>query len=364
MIIGLPKETKDRELRVGLTPEGVNALIKDGHHVVVEQNAGVGSGISDNRYEKAGAEIVSDPKILFSSSELVVKVKEFQLYECELLHPGLTSFSFLSLGASPKLAQALIKSKITAIAYETMELTDGSLPILRPMSALTGRLAVDVATHYLKSPQGGSGKLLSSVSGADTVKVVVIGAGTAGFHAAELALNMGAEVTVLSRGKQRLDLLKESLNDNPRLKIYTASTRKIEEAVELADVVIGAVRDAGGSVPILVSRSMVKSMQKGSVIVDACIDQGGCIETSRETTLSDPVYVEEGVTHYCVRNMPGAVPRTATESLVAVSLPYIQLLASKGVKEALATNSSLSLGLNVRNGQLVNPAVSKALGMD
>jgi len=364
MIIGLPKETKNGELRVGMTPEGVNALTKNGHHIIVEQNAGTGSGISDDRYEKAGAEIVTDPKILFSSSELVVKVKEFQLYECELLHPDLTSISFLSLGASPKLAQALLKSNITAIAYETMELVDGSLPILIPMSALTGRLAVDAAAHYLKSNQGGSGKLLSSISGAEPVKVLVIGAGTAGFHAAELALNMGAEVTVLSRGAQRLNSLKESLNSNPRLEVDTTSTHKIEETVKSADVVIGAIRDAGGSVPNLISRVMVRSMQKGSVIVDACIDQGGCIETSRETTLSDPIYVDEGVTHYCVRNMPGSVPRTATESLVNASLPYIKLLAEKGVEAALMSNTPLSKGLNVQKGKLMNPGVSKALGMD
>ena len=363
MIIGLPKETKDQELRVGITPDGVETLIKNGHRVLVEQNAGVGSGIPNDSYEKVGAELIQKPEALFSASELIVKVKEFQLYECELLHPGLTSFSFLSLGASPKLAEALLKSRITAIAYETVEMADGSLPILKPMSALTGRLAVDAATHYLKGPQGGSGKLLSSVSGADSVKVVILGAGTAGFHAAELALNMGAQVTVLSRGKQRLGQLQESLNNHPKLKIANSSSKQIGEVVELADVVIGAIRDAGGSVPKLVSRSMVQSMQKGSVIIDACIDQGGCIETSRETTLSDPVYVEEGVIHYCVRNMPGAVPRTATEALVNVSLPYIKLLADKGVKDALATDTSLSIGLNVDNGRLVNPSVSKALGM-
>ncbi|MDE0745508.1 MAG: alanine dehydrogenase [SAR202 cluster bacterium] len=363
MIIGLPKETKDQELRVGITPDGVDTLIKSGHRVLVEQNAGVGSGIPNDSYEKVGAELIQKPEALFSASELIVKVKEFQLYECELLRPGLTSFSFLSLGANPKLAEALLKSRVTAIAYETIEMTDGSLPILKPMSALTGRLAVDVATHYLKSPQGGTGKLLSNISGANPVKVVILGAGTAGFHSAELALNMGAEVTVLSRGKQRLGQLQESLNNHPKLKIATSSSNKIEEAVELADVVIGAIRDAGGSVPKIVTKSMVKSMQKGSVIIDACIDQGGCIETSRETTLSDPVYVEEGVTHYCVRNMPGAVPRTATEALVNVSLPYTKLLADKGVKDALATDTSLSIGLNVDNGRLMNPSVSKALGM-
>ena len=363
MRIGVPKEIKSQENRIGLTPDSVKILTSNGHEVLVENNGGFEAGFDNEQYKRSGAKIVNKAEDIFNDAELIVKVKEFQLYECEFLRPGLTSFSFLSLGVNPKLAEALLKSRVTAIAYETIEMNDGSLPILKPMSALTGRLAVDVATHYLKSPQGGTGKLLSNISGANPVKVVILGAGTAGFHSAELALNMGAEVTVLSRGKQRLDQLQESLNNHPKLKIATSSSNKIEEAVELADVVIGAIRDAGGSVPKIVTKSMVQSMQKGSVIIDACIDQGGCIETSRETTLSDPVYVEEGVTHYCVRNMPGAVPRTATEALVNVSLPYIKLLADKGVKDALATDTSLSIGLNVDNGRLVNPSVSKALGM-
>jgi alanine dehydrogenase len=293
----------------------------------------------------------------------VVKVKEFQLYECNLLNSGLTTFSFLSLGTNPKLAQALKKSKVTAIAYETIELRDGSLPILKPMSALTGRLAVDMATHYLKSPQGGSGKLLSRVSGAEPVRVVIIGAGVAGFHAAELALGMGAKVTVLSRGGERLKELQQTLNNHCRLEVVTASSTSIEESVGLADVVIGVVRDTGGLVPKLVTRSMVRSMQKGSVIIDACIDQGGCIETSRETTLTDPIYVDEGVIHYCVRNMPGAVPRTATESLVNATMPYIQLMANKGIQAALESDTSLALGLNVYDGKIVNSAISKVLNL-
>jgi alanine dehydrogenase len=362
MIIGLPKETKDQELRVGITPDGVDTLIKGGHRVLIQQNAGVGSGISDDSYSQMGAELVKTAEALFSSSDLIVKVKEFQLYECDLLRPGLTTFSFLSLGINPKLAQALMESKVTAIAYETIELNDGTLPILRPMSALTGRLAVDVATHYLKSPQGGAGKLLSRVSGADPVKVVIIGAGVAGFHAAELALNMGAKVTVLSRGAKRLEELKQGLDNHSELEVGKASKQKLATSVESADVVIGAVRDAGGSVPKLVTRSMVRSMQKGSVIVDACIDQGGCIETSRETTLSDPIHLDEGVLHYCVRNMPGAVPRTATESLVNATLPYITLMAEKGIHAALASNDALALGINVEGGKIVHSAVAKALG--
>ena len=364
MIIGLPKETKDQELRVGITPAGVNTLIKSGNRVLVQKNAGVGSGISDDSYIQVGAELVKAPETLFSSSDLIVKVKEFQIHECELLRPGLTTFSFLSLGINPKLAQALMQSEVTAIAYETIELKDGSLPILKPMSALTGRLAIDVATHYLKSPQGGSGKLLSGISGAEPVRVVIIGAGVAGFHAAELALNMGAKVTVLSRGGKRLEELKQGLNNHSELEVAKASNLKIAESVELADVVIGAIRDTGGSVPKLVSRSMVRSMQKGSVIIDACIDQGGCIETSRETTLSNPIYVDEGVIHYCIRNMPGAVPRTATESLVNATLPYIELMAEKGIQAALAFDDALTLGINVEGGKIVQSAVAKTLGFE
>ena len=362
MIIGVPKETTDKELRVGMTPEGIAVLTERGHQVLVEYHAGIGSGIPDASYTEKGGEIVMSPEVLFSSSNMIVKVKELQAFEWSLLYPGLTTFSFLSLGANPKLAEALINNKVTAIAYETMELGDGSLPILKTMSALTGRLAVDVGSHYLKSSQGGSGKLLSSISGVSTVRIVVLGAGVAGFNAAELALNMGAQVTVLSRGEHRLVELKNRLKNHSRLETGIASDDTIAEAVEIADVVIGAVRNAGGTVPKLVTRSMVRSMQNGSVVIDACIDQGGCIETSRETTLSDPIYVDEGVIHYCVRNMPGSVPRTATESLCGATMPYIQLIAENGVAAAIEGNSALSLGVNTDDGQVVNREVGKALG--
>ena len=363
MIIGVPKETTDKELRVGMTPEGTAVLVERGHQVLVEHHAGIGSGIPDTSYAKKGAEMIMSPDVLYSSSEMIVKVKEFQEFEWSLLYPGLTTFSFLSLGANPELAEALINNGVTAIAYETMELGDGSLPILKTMSALTGRLAVDVGSHYLKSSQGGSGKLLSSVSGVSTVRIVILGAGVAGFNAAELALNMGAQVTVLSRGEHRLVELKNRLENHKLLEIGISSNDAIAEAVEAADVVIGAVRDTGGAVPKLVTRTMVRSMQKGSVIIDACIDQGGCIETSRETTHSDPIYVDEGVIHYCVRNMPGSVPRTATESLCGATMPYIQLIAANGVTGAIKGNSALSLGVNIKEGQVINEPVAKALGL-
>ncbi len=362
MIIGVPKETTDKELRVGMTPEGIATLVERGHRVLVGCHAGIGSGIPDDSYAQRGGEMVKDPAVLYSSSDMIVKVKEFQAFEWSLLYPGLTTFSFLSLGANRKLAEALINSRVTAIAYETMELGDGSLPILKTMSALTGRLAVDVGSHYLKSSHGGSGKLLSGISGVTTVRIVILGAGVAGFNAAELALNMGAHVTVLSRGKHRLMELKNRLRSHRRLEIGVSSDAAIAGAVEAADVVIGAVRNTSGTVPTLVTKTMIRSMQKGSVVIDACIDQGGCIETSRETTLSDPIYIEEGIIHYCVRNMPGSVPRTATESLCGATMPYIQLIAEKGVAAAIEGNSALSLGVNTEDGQVVNREVGKALG--
>ena len=364
MIIGIPKETTDQEFRVGITPAGVTSLVQQGHRILIEKSAGVGSGISDTNYSDEGAEIVSNPSIIFSSSDLVVKVKEVQASEWNLLHPNLTTLSFLSLGSNLALAEALIKNKVTAVAYETIEMKDGSLPILKPMSALTGRLAVDAASHYLKSSQGGSGKLLSGIEGVAPVDILILGAGVAGFNAAELALNMGAHVTVLSRGKPRLTKLRDRLKNHKALKIGVASYDSITRAVKTADVVIGAVRDAGGAVPNLVSRTMVRSMQNGSVIVDACIDQGGCIETSRKTTLSDPVYIEEGVTHYCVRNMPGSVPRTATESLCHATLPYIHSIAKNGLIAAAKNDEAVHLGINTSNGRMVNKSVAEALGLE
>lgn len=361
MIIGVPKETTDQELRVGMTPEGVQALVERGHQLLVEHRAGVGSGIPDASYIHKGAELVGSREDLYSSSDMIVKVKELQKFEWDLLYPGLTTFSFLSLGANPELSKTLVKNKVTAIAYETVQMDDGALPILKTMSALTGRLAVDVGSHYLKSPQGGSGKLLSGTTGATAARVVILGAGVAGYNAAVLALNMGAQVSVLSRGKHRLQVLEKRLAKHKNLQIAVASSDAITKAVKTADLVIGAVRDAGGTVPKLVTRSMVASMQNGSVIVDACIDQGGCIETSQQTTLSDPTYLEEGVIHYCVRNMPGSVPRTATESLCNATMPYVLLIAENGVQGAIEASKALSLGVNTMDGQMVNTAVSKAL---
>ncbi|PKB68387.1 MAG: alanine dehydrogenase [SAR202 cluster bacterium Io17-Chloro-G3] len=361
MIIGIPKEIKNQEFRVGLTPEGVGTLVKSGNRVLVECGAGTGSGIEDTNYAQKGAEIVTKHHVVFSSSDMLIKVKEPEPSEFGLLRPGLITFSFLSLGANPALADALKRNRVTAIAYETMQTNAGSLPILETMSAITGRLAIDIGSHYLKSSQDDSGKLTGAIAGTSTARILILGAGIAGFHAAEAALNIGAHVTVISRGEARLTKLKERLEKYEKLETAISSPETISRAVRTADVIVGVVRDAGGVAPKLVTRPMVQSMQKGSVIIDACIDQGGCVETSRPTTHSNPVYWYEGIIHYCVPNMPGAVPKNATESLCSATLPYIQLIAEKGVKDAIKDSNTLSLGLNTDNGQIINKAVAESL---
>ena len=361
MIIGIPKETTDQELRVGITPAGVASLVGIGHRVLIERSAGIGSGIPDNNYLANGAELVSSSDVIFSSSDIVVKVKEVQASEWCLLHPDLVTFSFLSLGSNPELAEALLKNKVTTLAYETIEMKDGSLPILKTMSALTGRLAVDVAAHYLKSSQGGSGKLLSGIEGVSPANVLILGAGVAGFNAAELAINMGAQVTVLSRGKQRLTELRSRLRSNKRLNVGIATNDLVSKAVPKSDVVIGAVRDAGGVVPKLVTRAMVQSMQKGSVIVDACIDQGGCFETSSPTTHDNPTFLVNDVVHYYVTNMPGAVPLTASLALNKATLPYVKTIANEGIIAALEKDPGLKNGLNMSAGKVTHLAVKEAL---
>lgn len=358
MIIGIPKETKDQERRVGMTPAGVAALTGNGHRVIVERDAGIGSGLSNDEYVASGAELITNHDALFALADMLVKVKEPQPLEFGLLRPGLIIFSFLSLGANPTAAEALCTNGVTAIGYETVQLPDGSLPVLRLMSAVTGRLAVEVGAHYLNSPQGGSGTLLSGVPGTPSAHVVVLGAGTAGGNAAEVALGMGARVTVISRGAERLRQLKKHL---PNVETATSTPEIIATSVKTADVLIGAVRVPGGAAPKLVTREMVRSMRPGSVIVDACIDQGGCVETSRHTSHSNPVYVDEGVTHYCVPNMPGAVPRTATEALCGATLPYVLRIADLGVAEALRQDAALALGLNTAGGHMVNQAVAQTL---
>ncbi len=361
MIVGVPKEIKDQEYRVALTPQGAARLVQEGHRVLVQQGAGLGSGFPNAGYLAAGAQLVEAAPELWDDADLVVKVKEPLGPELALLRPGLALFTYLHLAAVPDLAQALLVRQVTAIAYETVQLPSGELPLLTPMSEVAGRLSIQVGAHYLEKAQGGAGKLLSGVPGVPPARVVILGAGVVGSNAAAIALGMGAQVTLLNRGLDSLRRLSQLLRGN--LETQALTPEATESAVRQADLVVGAVLVAGGKAPVLVTRQMVRSMGPGSVIVDVAVDQGGCVETARPTSHSHPVYVEEGVTHYCVPNMPGAVPRTSTQALCNATLPYIVSIAEKGVGPALRQNPALAKGLNVCGGQVVHPQLAASLGL-
>ncbi len=363
VIVGVPKEIKTGENRVGATPAGVDALVKAGHRILVEKGAGEGSGFSDEEYRRAGAEIVPTAADAWGA-EMVLKVKEPIESEYGFFREGLILFTYLHL-ANPELGELtklLMESKVAAVAYETVELPDGELPLLEPMSEVAGKMAVQVAAHYLERPSGGRGKLLGGVPGVRPCTVVVIGVGTVGRNAVEVALGMGANVIAIDLRIDRLRYLSEILHGN--LVTLSSNPHNVAEAVKRADVVIGAVLVHGARAPHVVTREMVKSMKPGSVIVDVAIDQGGCIETSRPTTHSDPIYVEEGVIHYCVTNMPGAVPRTSTYALTNATLPYVLELANLGFVEAVKSNSALAKGVNVYDGHVTFEAVAKAHGLE
>jgi alanine dehydrogenase len=361
MLIGVPKEIKDYEYRVSLTPDGVRVLRQAGHQIVVEPSAGQGSGFSDDAYRRAGAQVAESKEEVFQQAELIVKVKEPQLSECALFRPGQVLFTYLHLASLPDLTKALAAADVTAIAYETVEAGDHSLPMLRPMSEIAGRLAVQVGAHYLGTVQGGRGLLLAGVPGVPPGHVVVLGAGVVGTSAVRIAVGMGARVTVINLDIDRL----RSLDDmyGGRIATCAATDSAIERAVSDADLVIGAVLVPGARAPKIVSRSMVKKMKPGSVIVDVAVDQGGCCETTRPTTHSDPVYVVDGVIHYCVTNMPGIVPHTSTLALTNSTLPYIVRLASEGVSNAIRSDPGLAKGVNVMNGKITCKAVAQAHGL-
>jgi len=363
MIIGVPKEIKTAENRVGATPAGVDMLVKAGHKVLVEKGAGEGSGFSDEEYRRAGAEIVPTAADAWGA-EMVLKVKEPIEPEYRFFREGLLLFTYLHL-ANPKLrglTKLLMEKKVTAVAYETVELADGTLPLLEPMSEVAGKMAVQVAAHYLESPSGGRGKLLGGVPGVRPCTVVVIGVGTVGRNAVEVALGMGASVITIDLKIEKLRHLSEIFHGN--LITLSSNPHNIAEAVKRADVVIGAVLVPGARAPYVVTREMVRSMKPGSVIVDVAIDQGGCIETSRPTTHADPIYVEEGVIHYCVTNMPGAVPRTSTYALTNATLPYALKLANLGLVEAVRGDPALAKGVNVYKGHVTCEGVAKAHGLE
>lgn len=361
MIIGVPKEIKDYEYRVSLTPDGARVLLQAGHQVVVEPSAGQGSGFSDDAYRQAGAQVAGSKAEVFQQADLIVKVKEPQLSECALFRPGQVLFTYLHLASLPDLTKALVAADITAIAYETVEARDHSLPMLRPMSEIAGRLAVQVGAHYLGTVQGGRGLLLAGVPGVPPAHVVVLGAGVVGTSAVRIAVGMGARVTVINLDLDRLRFLDDLYGG--RIATCAATESAIERAVVDADLVIGAVLVPGARAPKVVSRALVKKMKPGSVIVDVAVDQGGCCETTRPTTHSDPVYVVDGVLHYCVTNMPGIVPHTSTLALTNTTLPYIVRLASEGVEKAIRADSGLAKGVNVMNGRITCQGVADAHGL-
>ena len=362
MRIGVPKEIKVLEYRVGMVPAGVSELVHDGHEVIVETGAGAGIGMMDADYENAGAKVVRTAKEVFARADLIVKVKEPQLAECAMLRADQVLFTYLHLAADPKQTEALVRSGTTAIAYETVTAPDGSLPLLTPMSEVAGRLSIQAGAYALQKANGGRGVLLGGVPGVAPGRVLVIGGGVAGTHAADMAVGLGAEVTVLDRSVPRL----RQLNDifGGRVRTLYSTRQAVESLVPEADLVVGAVLIAGAAAPKLVTAEHVKTMRPGSVLVDISIDQGGCFETSRPTTHAEPTYVVDGVVHYCVTNMPGAVPRTSTFALTNVTLPFVRALAKLGWREALSRDKHLARGLNVHAGHINHEAVARDLGYE
>ncbi len=362
MKIGVPKEIKVHEYRVGMVPAGVKELIQAGHQVQVQTGAGAGIGCNDDTYRAAGATIAKGAEEIFASSDMVVKVKEPQLAECRMLRPGQVLFTYLHLAADREQTLALMASGATAIAYETVTAADGSLPLLTPMSEVAGRMSVQVGASCLQKANGGCGVLLGGVPGVAPAKVIVLGGGVSGTHAAEMAVGLRADVTVVDRSVRRLRELSALFGN--QLKTVYSTAHAIEELVSDADLVIGAVLIAGAAAPKLVTRAMLKTMKPGAVLVDIAIDQGGCFETSRPTTHAEPTYVEEGIIHYCVTNMPGAVPRTSTFALTNATLSYVKSLADLGWQKAIAADVGLARGLNVHAGQITYAAVAKSLGLE
>ncbi len=360
MIIGVPKEIKDNEYRVAMTPGGVKQLVHEGHEVWVQHTAGEGSGFIDDAYEKAGAKIVPAAADAWSA-DMVVKVKEPQASEFDFLRPDLTLFTYLHLAAEESLTKAMVESGVTGIAYETVELANGHLPLLQPMSEVAGRMASQIGAYYLEKMNGGRGKLMSGIPGVRPADVVVIGGGTVGSNAAKIALGMGAHVNIIDINLDRLRYLDDVMGG--RLSTIASNPVNIAEAVKRADLVIGAVLVKGARAPKLVTREMISAMKPGSVVVDVAVDQGGCIETSHPTTHSNPTFLVDGVVHYCVSNMPGAVPRTSTYGLNNATLPYMVKLANLGAVEAVKRDPALAKGVNTFKGHITYPAVAEAFGL-
>jgi alanine dehydrogenase len=360
MRVGVAREIKPQEYRVALTPAGARELVQRGHEVVVETGAGAGSQFPDEQYEANGAHIATVDEV-WGSSDLLLKVKEPIASEYPRLRAGLVLFTYLHIAADEPLTRALAESGITAVAYETVETDDRRLPLLAPMSEVAGRLAAQAGAHYLEKPKGGRGLLLGGVAGVAPGKVVVIGGGIVGYNAAVIALGLGAQVTILERSVDRMRHLEETLHG--RVSLVMSSTLQIEESVRDADLVIGAVLIPGALAPKLLTREMISGMKEGSVFCDVAIDQGGCAETSKATTHDDPVYEVDGVIHYCVANMPGAVPITSTKALTNVTLPYVEAIADHGLDAAVARDRVLARGVNVIEGKVTYRAVAEAHGL-
>ena len=362
MLIGVPKEIKNHEYRIGLTPAGVKELIKNGHEVIVQKNGGAGIGLDDDQYIAAGAKMIETPEEIFDRAEMIIKVKEPQTNECKMLKKGQILYTYLHLAPDPEQTKLLIESGCTAIAYETVTDANGGLPLLAPMSEVAGRMAVHAGAHCLEKAQGGNGTLIGGVPGVAPANVVVIGGGVVGTHSAMMAMGMGANVVVLDKS---LDRLKElDMVFGQKMNTIYSTLDAIEKYVFEADLVVGAVLIPGAAAPKLVTKDMLKHMKKGAVVVDVAIDQGGCFETSKATTHQDPTYVIDDVVHYCVANMPGGVARTSTFALTNATLPMAIQLANKGFKQAMLDDAHLKNGLNVHEGKVTYEAVAKDLGYD
>ncbi|MDQ6700222.1 MAG: alanine dehydrogenase [Acidobacteriota bacterium] len=360
MIVGVPKEVKDHEARVALVPSGVTALREAGHEVFVETHAGEGSAVTDREYMQAGAGILQTAADVWKKADLVVKVKEPQASEYGFLRPNLTLFTYLHLAPLPELTNRLIESRTNGVAYETIVEPDGSLPLLTPMSEVAGRMAVQVGAQYLEAPNGGRGLLLGGVPGVAPANVVILGGGVVGTNAAKIALGMGAHVTIIDRNLNRLRELDDIFGG--QLVTLASNLWTIGETLKHSDLVIGAVLIPGASAPKLVRRQMIANMKRGSVVVDVAIDQGGCFETSHPTTHTEPVYLVDGVVHYCVSNMPAAVPHTSTFALTNATFPYLLELANKGLERACGEHKGLCAGVNTYRGYITHPGVAESQG--
>lgn len=361
MIVGCVKELKAFENRVGLMPAHAYEYVANGHEVLIEAGSGVGSGFTDEEYCSVGATVVATAQEVWEKSDLILKIKEPLKEEYELLQEDQILFTYLHLASNPELAEALKQKRVKAVSYETVEDSFGRLPLLKPMSEVAGRLAIQEGSKYLEKTYGGKGVLLSGVPGVRGGNVVILGSGVVGMNACKTALGMGANVTVLGRDLSRLDYFSDVFNG--RIQTVFSDTVNIERELKTADLVVGSVLIPGGKTPKLIQRHHLKMMQPGTVIVDVAIDQGGCCETSRPTTHEDPIYIVDGILHYCVGNMPGAVPMTATQALGNATLPYGLLLANLGLEQAVEQNIGLAKGLNVYKGEIVHPEVANALGL-